>query len=406
MSFASFISSRISFKSNRTYSKLIVRIAIIGIMLSLGVMILTVSIIRGFKLEIRQKLRGFAGDIQVQNFDNNNSYRASPIHIDQQFIKSVQASPFFTSIVPTLTQPAIIKTKTEIEGVVIKGVNKNYDWTFFKKSLVAGQVIDFSDTVGSQKQIMISSYTANRLKLKVGDKFLMYFVQESLRKRAFYVKGIFDAGIEDIDKTFVVGDMSLLVKLNGWDADEIGGYELRVDNYDNLDAASNFLTDKMPLKLRAYTIIENYPAIFVWLNELDLNSTVMIILMILVGTINMISALLIIILERTSMIGIFKAMGAANWTIQKIFLYNAGYLIGIGLVLGNIFGLGISIFQSQTHFFKLDESSYYMKFIPMRLQFGDVILLNIGTLIICLLVMIIPSTLVTRIAPVKAIRFK
>lgn len=406
LSFASFISSRISFKSSRTYSKLIVRIAIIGIMLSLGVMILTVAIIRGFKLEIRQKLRGFAGDIQVQNFDNNNSYRASPIHIDQQFVKRVQASPLFTSIVPTLTQPAIIKTKTEIEGVVIKGVNKNYDWTFFKKSLVAGQVIDFSDTVGSQKQIMISSYTANRLKLKVGDKFLMYFVQESLRKRSFYVKGIFDAGIEDIDKTFVVGDMSLLVKLNGWDSDEIGGYELRVSNFDNLDAASDFLTDKMPLKLKAYTIIESYPAIFVWLNELNLNSTVMLILMILVGTINMISALLIIILERTPMIGIFKAMGAANWTIQKIFLYNAGYLIGIGLILGNVFGLGISIFQSQTHFFTLDESSYYMKFIPMHLQLWDVILLNAGTLIICLLVMIIPSTLVTKISPVKAIRFK
>jgi lipoprotein-releasing system permease protein len=162
----------------------------------------------------------------------------------------------------------------------------------------------------------------------------------------------------------------------------------------------------MPLKLKSYTLTESYPAIFVWLNELDLNSTVMLVLMILVGTINMISALLIIILERTAMIGMFKAMGARNWTIQQIFLYNAVYLISIGLILGNIFGFGISIFQNQTHFFKLDESSYYMKFVPMRLQFWDMVLLNVGTLIICLLVMIIPSMLVTKISPVKAIRFK
>ena len=406
MSFASFISSRISLQSNRTYSKLIVRIAIIGIMLSLGVMILTVSVIRGFKLEIRQKLRGFAGDIQVQNYDNNNSYQASPFRRDSIFERKIKASPLFSSIVPTLDKPGIIKTKTEIEGVVIKGVDKNYDWSFFKRSLVAGSIIDFSDTLNAKKQLLISSYLANRLNLKVGDKFLMYFVQESLLKRPFVVKGIYDAGIEDIDHTFVVGDLSLMVKLNGWDANQVGGYELRVANFEKLDEANNILKDFMPLKLRSFTITDTYPAIFVWLDELNVNSTVMLILMILVGTINMISALLIIILERTSLIGILKAMGANNWTIQKIFLFNAAYLIGIGMVLGNIFGLGISIFQSKTHFFTLDESSYYMKFIPMQLQFWDIVLLNVGTLLICMLVMIGPSTLVAKISPVKAIRFK
>ncbi len=406
MSFASFISSRISLQSNRTYSKLIVRIAIIGIMLSLGVMILTVSVIRGFKFEIRQKLRGFAGDIQVQNYDNNNSYQASPIRRDRIFERKVKASPRFNSIVPTLNKPGIIKTKTEIEGVVIKGVDKNYDWSFFKRSLVAGSIIDFGDTLNAKKQLLISSYLANRLNLKVGDKFLMYFVQESLLKRPFVVKGIYDAGVEDIDHTFVVGDLSLLVKLNGWDANQVGGYELRVTDFEKLDEANNFLKDVMPLKLRSYTITDTYPAIFVWLNELNINSTVMLVLMILVGTINMISALLIIILERTSLIGILKAMGANNWTIQKIFLFNAAYLIGIGMVLGNVFGLGISIFQSKTHFFTLDESSYYMKFIPMQLQFWDIVMLNVGTLLICMLVMIGPSTLVAKISPVKAIRFK
>ena len=406
MSFASFISSRISFQSNRTFSKLIVRIAVVGIMLGLGVMILSIAVIRGFKSEIKQKIRGFAGDILVQKFDNNYSDQNSPFNIDNDFIKKVQANPLFTHIMPIATKPGIIKTRTEIEGVVMKGVNKNYDWTFYKKILVAGKVIDFTDTVEAQKQIMISSSTASRLKLKVGDKFLMYFVQAPLKKRSFYITGIFDVGVEDIDKTFVVGDLSLLVKLNNWNPDEIGGYELRVSNFDRLDEANDFLSDKMPLKLKSYTVSDSYPTIFEWLKLLDVNAQVMLILMLIVATINMISALLIIILERTSMIGMFKAMGAGNWTIQKIFLYNASYLIGIGLILGNIFGLGISFFQSGTHFFKLDEASYYMTFVPIEVHWTDMILLNLGTLVICLLVLIIPSTLVTRITPVKAIRFK
>jgi lipoprotein-releasing system permease protein len=375
-------------------------------MLGLGVMILSLAIIRGFKLEIRQKIRGFSGDIQVQNFDNNYSYQTNPVPYDKAFVKAVRSNPLFTDIAPTATKPGIIKTRTEIEGVVIKGVNKDYDWSFFKRSLVSGKVIDFSDTVDAQKQLLISSYLANRLKLKVGDKFLMYFVQESFRKRAFYVAGIYDTSVEDIDKTFVIGDLSLIVKLNNWDANDVGGYELRVKDFDQLHAADDFLSDKMPLKLKSYLVTEYYPTIFEWLKLLDVNAQVMLVLMLIVATINMISALLIIILERTSMIGIFKAMGADNWTIQKIFLYNATYLIGIGLLLGNIFGLGISFFQSSTHFFTLDEESYYMKFVPIQVKFTDMLLLNIGTLAICLLVLIIPSMLVTRISPVKAIRFK
>jgi len=375
-------------------------------MLGLGVMILSLAIIRGFKLEIRQKIRGFSGDIQVQNFDNNYSYQNTAVPYDKAFVRAVQSNPLFAGISPTASKPGIIKTRTEIEGVVMKGVSKDYDWSFFKRAMVSGKVIDFTDTVASQKQLLISSYLANRLQLKVGDKFLMYFVQEHLRKRAFYVAGIFDTSVEDIDKTFVIGDLSLIVKLNNWDTNDVGGYELRVKDFDQLHAADDFLSDKMPLKLKSQLVTESYPTIFEWLKLLDVNAQVMLILMLIVATINMISALLIIILERTSMIGIFKAMGADNWTIQKIFLYNATYLIGIGLLLGNIFGLGISFFQSSTHFFTLDEESYYMKFIPIQIKFTDMLLLNIGTLAICLLVLIIPSMLVTRITPVKAIRFK
>ncbi|RYY35516.1 MAG: ABC transporter permease [Sphingobacteriaceae bacterium] len=406
MGFSSFIAGRITLKSNRTFSKLIVRIAIIGIMLGLGVMLLAVAIVRGFKQEIREKIRGFAGDIQVVKFDLNNSYENSPFIADDAFVKKALQSKLITHISPFATKPGIIKANDEIEGVVLKGIDKHYDWQYFKNTLVEGKVINFADSAEAQKQIMISRHIANRLKLKAGDDFLMYFVQEPLRKRKFTICGIYSSGVDEVDKTFVVGSLSLIQRLNDWEPYEIGGYEVRATSFDEVKPANNLLAATMPVRLKSYTVMEIYPSIFDWLSLLDVNVRIMLGLMTLVAVINMISALLIMILERTSMIGIFKAMGATNWTIQKIFLYNAAYLVGFGLLLGNLFGLGLAFFQLHTHFFKLDATSYYMAFVPILIDWNDVILLNLATLIICLLVLIIPSSLVTKISPVKAIRFK
>lgn len=406
MSFASFISARITFKSKRTFSKLIVRIAIIGIMLGLGVMILSLAIVKGFKHEIRNKVRGFAGDIRVVKFDLNNSYQSSSFAADSDFVKRALKSPFITHVMPVATKPGIVKANNEIEGVVLKGVDKNYDWNYFKKMIVAGDVINFADSVEAQKEIMISQTTADRLKLKVGDKLLMYFVQEPLRKRQFKIKGIFNIGVEEVDKTFVIGALSLINRLNDWQPNEIGQYELRVSDFEHINEAAGALENVLPVKLKEYTIEEDYPTIFEWLNLLDVNAVVMLVLMVAVAVINMISALLIMILERTAMIGMFKAMGASNWAIRKVFLINATYLIGLGLLLGNLLGIGLGYFQMYTHFFKLDQASYYMTFVPVEFDLFDIIILNIGTLIICMLVLIIPSTLVSRISPVKAIQFK
>lgn len=406
MSFASFISARITFKSKRTFSKLIVRIAIIGIMLGLGVMILSLAIVKGFKHEIRNKVRGFAGDIRVVKFDLNNSYQSSSFPVDSDFVKRALKSPFITHVMPVATKPGIVKANNEIEGVVLKGVDKSYDWSYFKKMMVAGDVISFADSVEAQKEIMISQTTADRLKLKVGDKLLMYFVQEPLRKRQFRIKGIFNIGVEEVDKTFVIGALSLINRLNDWKPNEIGQYELRVVDFDYINEAADALDTVLPVKLKEYTIEEDYPTIFEWLNLLDVNSVVMLVLMVAVAVINMISALLIMILERTAMIGMFKAMGASNWAIRKVFLINASYLIGLGLLLGNLLGIGLGYFQMYTHFFKLDQASYYMTFVPVEFNVFDIVVLNIGTLVICLLVLIIPSTLVSRISPVKAIQFK
>ena len=321
MNFAYFIAGRITFKSKRTFSKLIVRIAILGIMLGLGVMILSVAVVKGFKKEIREKIRGFDGDIKIVKYDLNSSYENSPFIKDDNFVKKARSSRFVSHVMPFATKPGIIKAHNEIEGVVLKGVDKTYDWSFIKNNLVAGTVINFSDTAESKRQIMISKTTADRLRLKLGDALLMYFVQDDLRRRPFKVVGIFDTSIEDIDKTYVVGNLSLIKQLNNWSVDEIGGYELRVTNFDQLDASANFINNNLPTRLKLNTVVDNYPIIFEWLGLLDVNARIMLVLMLMVAVINMISALLIMILERTTMIGILKAMGSTSWSLYKRYFY-------------------------------------------------------------------------------------
>jgi lipoprotein-releasing system permease protein len=383
-----------------------VRIAILGIMLGLAVMILAVAIVKGFKTEIREKVRGFSGDIQISKLNLNSSYENTPFSMSDTEYSKISKSKGISLIQPFATKPGIINAGDEAEGVVLKGVDKNYNSQYFENILVDGRFIDFSDSTKSKSQILISKYTADRLNLKVGDDFLMYFIENSLRKRKFEIVGIYNLGVEEVDKVFVIGDLNLIRSLNNWENNQVGGYELRVDNFDNLEQIEAQVYDELSVDLKSYSVKQYYPAIFEWLSLLDVNTEVILFLMIVVAVINMISALLIMILERTNMIGILKALGSSNWNIRKIFLYNASYLIGIGLLSGNILGIGLGIFQQETHFFTLDQASYYMSFVPVQLNIRDIILLNAGTLVISLLVLLIPSLLVSRISPLKAIRFK
>ena len=401
-----FIAKRITFNSKRTFSKLIVRIAILGIMLGLAVMILAVAIVKGFKSEIREKVRGFSGDIQIAKLDLNASFENSPFVISGETMKKFRKETGITDIQAIATKNGIINAGNEIEGVVLKGVDRHYNWAYFNKILVSGKTIDFSDSLKSRSQIIISKYTANRLNLKVGDDFLMYFIENSLRKRKFQISGIYDLGVEEVDKVFVIGDIALIRSLNKWRREEVGGYEIRVNNFDKLETIADRVYEDLDIELKSYTIKDYYPTIFEWLSLLDVNTQVILVLMVAVAVINMISALLIMILERTNMIGILKALGSSNWSVRKIFMYNAAYLIGLGLFLGNVLGIGLGLFQHYTHFFTLDQASYYISFVPVMLDVSDILLLNIGTLTISLFVLLIPSMLVTRISPLKAIRFK
>ena len=400
-----FIANRISFKAERTFSKLIVRIAIAGIMLGLSVMLLAMAVMKGFKSEIRDKVRSFNGDIQVVKYDLNSSYENSPFFLDKSTLTSINKINNVKSLAPFATKPGIIKANNEVEGVVFKGVDDSYDWNYFKRVIISGSAINFNDK-NSGNKILISEQIAKRLSLKVGDSFLMYFVQESLRKRKFEIAGIYSTGIEEVDKTYVIGNLDLIRKLNKWKDNEIGGYEVRINDFEFLDASSYAVSDLLPPNLKSVSIIDDFPTIFEWLSLLDINAQVVLILMLLVAVINMISALLIMILEKTHMIGLLKALGESNWGIRKIFLYNAFYLIGLGMFLGNFLGLGLGFIQQQTQFFKLDEASYYMSFVPIQFDMLDIILINAGTIVICLAVLLLPSMLVTKISPVKALTFK
>jgi lipoprotein-releasing system permease protein len=406
LNFPLFLARRISNKSNRTFSRLIVRVAIAGIMLGLTIMILAVAVLKGFKSEVIEKQRGFAGDVIVFKFDLNASYDNTPMTLTKSVKDEILSIPGIRSLQPFATKPGIIKTDDEIEGVVLKGIDSSYYQDFFRKIMVEGEVLDFSDTDRTVPQILISSYLARRLNLEVGDDFLMYFIQETVRPRKFQIAGIFNVGAEEIDQTYVISDLSIIQRLNQWKGDTVGGYEVVLDDFAQLEEKKSQIGNALPIDLRAMTITEYYPEVFQWLDLLDVNTEVILVLMVLVAVINMISALLIMILERTQMIGILKALGFSNNGIRKVFLYNSAYLIGYGLLLGNALGLGLCYVQEKTQWIKLDEASYYVSYVPVSIGVPEIILLNIGTLLICLLVLLVPSGLVSRISPVKAINFQ
>lgn len=375
-------------------------------MLSLAVMMLSVAIIKGFKTEIQEKVRGYVGDVRIFKLDLNNSFELSPFVPSAETISNLKKNKDVAYFQPYATKPGIIAANDEVEGINFKGVDSSFNWDYIKKHLQSGTIINFADSTQSTKEILISSFTANRLRLKLGDTFIMYFVQNISRKRPFKIVGIYDIGVEEIDKSFVLGNINIIRRLNNWEPNEIGGIEIKLKDFSRLHTVSEHIYNSLEVKLKSESVEEYFPSIFTWLSLLDVNTRVLLVLMMIVGVINMITALLIMILERTNMIGMLKSFGMTDIGVMKIFLYNAAYLIGIGLILGNILGLGLGFLQQYTHVFKLNQGSYYLSYVPIEFHFTDIVLLNAATLFICLVVLILPSMLVSRVSPLKAIRFK
>ena len=394
-----------------SFSRPINVIAIVGIAMGLAVMIIAVAVLTGFKQQIRDKIVGFGSNIQILNFDSNLSLETIPVSDTQAFIPRIREMDGIRHVQVFATKAGIIKTTEAIQGVVLKGVGSDFDWDFFRTNIIDGTVFSVSDT-GRTNEVIISKKISDMLRLKTGDSFAMYFVQDPPRSRRFTVSGIYETSLEEFDKMYVFCDIGHIKRLNGWTDDQVSGFEIFIDDFDRLDEMTLAVRNQVGYRLleeetkfKVTNIRLRYPQIFDWLNFQDMNVFIIITLMLLVAGFNMISGLLIIILEKTNMIGVFKALGSDNGTIRKIFLYQAGWLIAKGLLWGNIIGMGLAFLQLKTGIISLDPSSYYIKTVPVNMELSHIILLNAGTMIIIILMLLVPSQLISRITPVKAIRY-
>ncbi|MCD4681324.1 MAG: ABC transporter permease [Bacteroidales bacterium] len=402
-----FIARRIVKNSQANFSAPIVRIAIISIALGLAVMIISLAIVSGFQKQIRNKVIGFGSHIRITKFDSNKSYEAMPISKTQDFYPGIEKTKGIKSIQVFALKAGIIKTKDQIQGVVFKGIGSDFDWSFFEDKIEEGKKFSVSDTTKSNK-VMISRQLASLLKLKLGDDLRMYFIIENElqpRGRKFEISGIYKTGLEEFDMLYVIGDIGHIQKLNQWDQDQVGGFEIFIDDFNDLDIIRDIVYNTIPYDLNSNSIQDLHPEIFDWLELQDMNVIIILILMLLVASITMISTLLILILDRTYMIGVLKALGAKDSGIRKIFLYNAIYIIGIGLLWGNIFAIALCLLQYHFGIINLNQESYYVSVVPINLSILHIFYINLGTLLICTLMLIIPSFIITKISPVKAIRF-
>ena len=389
-----------------------VRIAVAGIAIGLTVMILSVAIVVGFKQEVRAKVIGFGSHIQISNFDSNSSYETVPIHASDSLRRVLSAIPGVRHVEAFATKPGLLKTDTDFQGIILRGVDADYDWTFFLKHLKEGQVFTVTPD-RMTTDVLISRHLADLLRLRCGDSFLAYFVQDDIKVRKFHISGIYDTGFSDYDRLIILTDIAQIRRLNNWPPNAVSGLELLVDDYNRLEETSERVNDIL-LNRRdsagntyyVRSIRELTPVIFNWLDLLDLNVAVILILMIAVSGFTMISGLLIIILERTNMIGILKALGQPNRSLRRVFLYVSTFLISRGMLWGNLVGLVLCWMQWQFHLLTLDPSIYYLDAVPIRLTFWSWLLINIGTLAVTLLMMLAPSYLITKISPARTIRFE
>lgn len=387
----------------------IIKIAVAAI--AIGMVMMIVSIATGFGLQkkIQEKLVAFSGHIQISNFDDNQSQVSKkPISTHQHFYPHFKNIQGIQNIQGVATKAGIIRTDIAFEGVILKGVGPDYDWTFMKEYLVAGHIPDV--TTHLNNDVLISQLLADKMNLKLNQSFQTFFMKENQdglpNMRNFKIVGIYNSGFQEFDATYIIGNIKHIQRINHWENDQVGAFEIFINHFEDMEIIGNQVYKEIPPTLESKTINEKYANIIEWLKLFDFNIITILIIMILVASINMVVALLVLILEKTQMIGILKALGANNWTIRKIFLYNAFHLIVRGLCWGNGVAIGLLLLQQQFGIIKLNPENYYVNTAPVYLHWNYLVALNVGTIFICLLVLLIPSYIITKISPVKAIRFE
>lgn len=414
MSLSLFIARRLyrDTDGGKQVSRPAVLIAMVGIAIGLAVMIITVGVVIGFKGEVRNKVTGFGSHILVSNFDAVRSYETHPIVVNDSMMATFSAHPEVKHVQRYSTKPGMIKTDSAFQGMVLKGVGPEFDASFFRDNLVEGEIPAFSDS-SSTNQVILSKTLADKLKLKLGDKIYTYYIQDNVRVRPLTIKGIYQTNFSEYDNLFLLTDLYTVNRLNNWEAGQVSGAELQVHDYDRLEDTTYEIGESVDNRADKYggvyyvqNIEQQNPQIFEWLKLLDLNVWVILILMIGVAGFTMISGLLIIIIERTNMIGILKALGANNFMIRKVFLWLSVFLIGKGMIWGNAIGLAFCLLQSQFHLLKLDPESYYVDAVPVSLNVWLFLLINAGTLLASVLMLLGPSFLITKINPAGSMRYE
>lgn len=411
MNFEYFTAKRIidskAYKSS--VSAPIIKIGIAAIAIGMVVMMIAIATGIGLQQKIRDKVVAFNGHLMISKFGNNNSQESDgSISMKQDFYPEFNSVEGVSHIQAVATKFGIIRTESDFEAVIVKGVGDDYKWDYFQEYLVEGQLPKYNSDYS--EDVLVSQYIANRLNLKLGDTIQTYFLRDDLNRPPriipYKIVGIYNSGFQDFDKTYVISDLNHIQRLNNWDKTQAGHFELFVNDYSKLETIQDEVYQNTPSEMNTITVEQKFESIFEWINIFDKNIYGIIGIMILVAGINMITALLVLILERTQMIGILKALGSSNIMIRKIFLYNASYLIIVGLFWGNLIGLGILLSQKYFKLFPLNPDVYYVSEAPVYLSVTYILALNLGTFIICMLMLLIPSYIITKISPVKAIRFE
>jgi len=391
-------------KSKSTFSKNAVNIAVFSVALGITVMILSLAVVTGFKKEIAEKVVGFGAHIQVGYFDSQLSYENRFIERDSVLFKNLKKNIGINHLQVFAIKPGIIKTDIQLQGIVAKGIDTDFNWRFFEDKIVEGRILEVTDSTRST-DILISKSLARLLNLKVEEKIQVWFIQEPPRVRVFDICGIYETGLEEFDLMYVFIDIKHIQRLNNWTEDQVSGFEIFINNFSQLNEIDDYVYNEIGFTLNSKTIKELYPAIFDWLDLLDMNAIVILIIMLVVAVINMITTLLIIILERTNMIGIIKTIGATNSSIRKIFLLYAFFILIKGLIWGNVISLVLCFLQIHFGLITLPQESYFVSSVPININFLHILLVNLGTIFCTLIILIGPSYITTKIAPAKAIKF-